>query len=138
MRKLEHYTHPMIHPFYKLSKYSRNGFQKWRHYHLTRDVDPGCYGFFLLAQATRGQRAAQAAKMIQPKGAESVRVRPPWCSRKTWKNWRGYQREIACGIPLEDYADPVKRKAWLGKRIARDLTPREAAEALLRRKGFAP
>jgi len=138
MRKLEFYSHPMIHPFYKLTKYKRDQFQKWRHYHTEKGVDPGCYGFYLLSQATRSERAAQSAMRVQAKAAAATRIRPSWCSKTQWRNWRSYQYVFAPGIPLLDYLDPAKRREWLGKRKTRPITPREAAAELLRRKGLAP
>ena len=80
-------------------------------------------------------RAKEAAAI----SAANNRIRPEWCSEKTWKRWRAYQRMVSAGIPLEDYIDPVKRAEWKHKSgIRSGGTRRQRAEEILLRKGLHP
>ena len=130
-----------VHPAMKLEDRERKNFATWLYYRRKIGLPDACYGIY---KVTARDNQLWSLKYNHENNKGKIahnRKRPLWCSCCTWKNWQAYRREMHAGIPLEDYIDPVKRKAWRKKALLREITPAEARQAaveLLKRKGLAP
>lgn len=132
-----------IHPDIVVLRPERKALAVWLGNRRRRGLPEGCYGLWKmlapLAQAKSLQSIRARAKEAAAISAANNRIRPEWCSEKTWKRWRAYQRMVSAGIPLEDYIDPVKRAEWKHKAgIRSGGTRRQRAEEILLRKGLHP
>lgn len=129
------YTHPLAHPSTRFDKVGRQKFQRWIVRRQERGLGAACHGFYLFSITQ--QREQRAAHLMTVRHVPPT-LRPDWCTPATLRNWRNFQRKRCAGMPLHIYADLVKRKEYLDALTTRPATPREAAEALLKRKGLAP
>jgi hypothetical protein len=132
-----------IHPALFVGRGERKAFAVWLGTRRKRGLPEVCYGFWKwlapIGQA-RGLAAIRAkAKETAAISGANNRKRPAWCSERLWKAWRGYQREVCAGIPLEVYADPLQRMEWKAKAGIRSRgTRKQRIEELLMRKGLHP
>lgn len=131
-----------IHPAMKPTDAERAALGVWLGKRRKRGLSGACYGIWKvfapqMFAENRARFLAGRSEAIK-KARESNRKRPTWCSENTWKAWREYRRRFCGNIPLEVYVDPQKRRAWLEKRHTRPMTPREMAEATLKRLGLQP
>jgi hypothetical protein len=134
-------TLPMHPPYASISE--RKAFAVWLGSRRKRGLPLGCYGLWKwlapIAQAKGLEVIRTMAKEAGRISAANNRKRPAWCSKRLWKAWRGYQREVCAGIPLEVYADPLQRMEWKAKAGIRSRgTRRQRVEELLMRKGLHP